>query len=64
MATLKQYLSETGETQAEFAARIGSTQPRVSKYCTGTVPRRKMMERIIDATKGRVTPNDFWGVDP
>lgn len=60
MITLAQFLSRTGVSQAQFAARIGVSQRVVSHWVVGDrTPRRRYMQKIIDATSGAVTPNDF-----
>lgn len=56
---LGDYLTETGETYAQFGERIEVDESSVSRYCNGRVPRPKIMARIIVATDGRVTANDF-----
>ena len=59
MATLSEYLEETGETQTEFAVRLGlppAAQSLISRYCTRTRrPPPEMIAKIEDATDGRVT---------
>jgi DNA-binding transcriptional regulator YdaS (Cro superfamily) len=64
--TLAEYLSlpdpETGKRRRryEFAARIGVQPSMITDYCEGrTWPSRDVMERIVAATDGAVTPNDF-----
>jgi 3,4-dihydroxy 2-butanone 4-phosphate synthase/GTP cyclohydrolase II len=54
------YLSSHNLTRAEFAERIGVTPGAITGYCNGSLwPKRPVMERIIKATRGKVTPNDF-----
>jgi transcriptional regulator with XRE-family HTH domain len=62
--TLRDYLDREGLTLAAFAKRIGTDHARtVERYAKGlTIPDRQMMPRIVDATGGQVTPNDFFGV--
>ena len=63
--TLTQYLRLTGQNQADFAAQIGVTQMAVSRYCRGNrVPNSFVMRRIMDATQGAVTANDFFKAQP
>lgn len=46
-------------TEAEFAVSIRVSQSSVSRYVAGRMPRRNVMSRIVAATGGRVTANDF-----
>lgn len=61
--TLAEYLEETRESYADFARRIGSTRQAVRRYAVeGRVPEPKAMQRIVFATGGKVTANDFFGM--
>lgn len=57
---LADYLAAKGLTQAQFAVQIGRAQQAVSRYCAGKAPDAATMRRIIDATAGEVTANDFF----
>jgi hypothetical protein len=60
---LQDYLSETGVTRAEFARQIGVKHISVTRYLfDGRVPEPSVMEKIIEATDGKVTANDFFGL--
>ena len=59
MMTLKQYLDSKNLTQAEFAARIMSTQGTVSKLCGGRKPSWELAAKIERATDGNV-PVAIW----
>lgn len=62
---LDQFLSENEMTAAEFGRRIGVTPQAVLRYREHLrTPKPVVMKRIIDATEGRVTPNDFAGILP
>jgi DNA-binding transcriptional regulator YdaS (Cro superfamily) len=52
---LKQYLTESAETQAEFAERIGASQAYVSRICAGNGMSIATAVRIAEATAGKVT---------
>ncbi len=57
---LADYLSANGISQSKFAELIGITQPTVSDLCAGKhSPRMETAERIMRATRGQVTANDF-----
>ena len=57
---LADYLSTHRITHAEFAAKIGATQAAVSRYANGKrMPRQPLLWKIVQATQGRVTANDF-----
>lgn len=58
---LKTHLRETGETQPAFAARVGTTQSAISRYCSGErIPRREMILKIDAATNGAVPPESWF----
>lgn len=60
MSDLRTFLLETGETQADFAERIGASQGTVSKLCKGLIyPSLPMAVRIQKATGGKVSV-DSW----
>ncbi|WP_108131035.1 helix-turn-helix domain-containing protein [Gemmobacter caeni] len=60
MANLASFLTETGETQVEFAKRVGVSQGTVSKLCAGQItPSLPLAVRIARETGGRV-PVDAW----
>lgn len=57
---LSDYLQVNQITQAEFAARIGTTGATVNRIVRGKViPRRALMTTISEATKGDVKPLDL-----
>ena len=59
--TLDEYLRQQKLTEASFAEVIGSTQQSVHRYRRNTrVPRPAVMERIVAATGGKVSPDDFY----
>ncbi len=62
---LSTYLKEKNLQVAQFAKLIGRSPATVYRLKKGdTKPDEQTMVRIIEATKGHVTPNDFFGVDP
>ncbi|MBA1156907.1 helix-turn-helix domain-containing protein [Microvirga mediterraneensis] len=57
---LSQYLSETHQTHAQFALKIGATQAAVSRYASGKrKPNLAKLLRIERATGGKVRARDF-----
>lgn len=61
---LKDWLTEEGQTLAEFGERIGRTAEAVRRYANGDrIPDRETMPKIAEVTKGRVTANDFFRID-
>jgi transcriptional regulator with XRE-family HTH domain len=58
---LQEYLDQTGMTRAEFARRIGVRHITVTRYTEGRPPNARLMGKIIEATEGQVTANDFFG---
>lgn len=58
---LFEFLDKVQISQSEFARKIKSTQPAVSRFIIGErIPRKRLMEAIYRATKGEVQPNDFY----
>lgn len=58
---LSAYLSDNGESPAEFAARLGVTGEAVRLWIVGErTPRRQMLALIAEKTEGAVTPADFF----
>ena len=62
--TLSDFLSQRGLTPSEFARTVGTSRQNVSRWMTNNIPRPDEMRRIVEATSGAVTPNDFFGVVP
>jgi hypothetical protein len=56
---LFEYLRRAGLSDTEFGERIGAKRQSVWRYKTGYWPRQDVMERIVIATDGAVTPNDW-----
>lgn len=60
MSKLRDYLVRENLTLEEFGERIGRTGASVSRYVTGhRRPSWPTMNRIIRATNGEITANDF-----
>lgn len=61
---LSDYLSSQGISATQFAKKVGlKSHMCVYRYMSGeNVPSRSIMTRIIRATGGLVTPNDFYGL--
>jgi transcriptional regulator with XRE-family HTH domain len=58
--TLSAWLTAQNLSDVAFAAQIGVTRQALYRYKHGErFPHRDVMARIIDATDGAVTPNDF-----
>lgn len=57
---LKDFLKEEKITQEKFAEILGVGQNLISLWCNGTIPRADQMNKILLATKGKVTANDFY----
>lgn len=62
--TLSQYLEATGQSYAEFSAKIGAKgKHTVERYVLGErKPSELYMARIAAVTQGQVTANDFFGI--
>lgn len=62
---LSEYLEAQALSYAEFARMIGAkSDETVRRYANGRIPQEPYMTRISEATNGKVTPNDFFGVTP
>lgn len=60
--TLLEYLQINGESDTQFARRIGVAQATVHRYKNGArIPRPAIMQVIQAETQGLVTPSDFIG---
>jgi transcriptional regulator with XRE-family HTH domain len=61
---LADYLATQDISYAEFARKIGVTgKDTVRRYAEqGRIPSETMMLRIVEATDGKVTANDFFGI--
>jgi transcriptional regulator with XRE-family HTH domain len=61
MNALRRFREERQLSQADMAKLIGTTVASISRWETGERrPSSTMFPRIIRATKGKVTPNDFY----
>ena len=57
---LRAHLSQTGETAARFAARVGVDVKTLYRYLSGErFPTPENLRRIREATGGAVTADDF-----
>jgi transcriptional regulator with XRE-family HTH domain len=62
---LDTYLSEHGITEAAFAERIGVNQSSVNRMRKGLIrPDIATLSRIVEATEGKVTLEDFLAEPP
>jgi len=60
---LKTYLNDNFIRLAPFSAETGISIHTLGKYKNGRrIPRPEHAQKIYDATKGQVTPNDFYGL--
>lgn len=58
---LASYLSKRRIHPADFAKQIGVSGEAVRRYLVeGRIPTPAVMDRIVAATHGKVTPNDFY----
>lgn len=57
---LSEFLKNEEISKKSFAQKIGVSRMAVSYYCSGKrKPYYRVMEKIFETTKGKVTPNDF-----
>jgi transcriptional regulator with XRE-family HTH domain len=58
---LRDYLQSNGMTALAFSRRIDTSHVAVGRWLNKQrIPNAVMMRRIIQATNGAVTPNDFY----
>ncbi len=57
---LKQYRQSQGQSQYDLARLLGTSAASISRYENGRIPEPEIMARIVEATGGTVTPNDFY----
>ncbi len=58
---LHTYLKTNHLNNRQFAEKIEVTSNAVGNYVSGSrLPRPDIMQRIVSATDGLVTPNDFY----
>lgn len=63
--TLIDYLRTNGLTYTAFAGEVGVSVEAVRRYARGKrLPRPAIMERIVEATDGAVTVQDFYNHAP
>ncbi len=57
---LDEYMEATALSDAALAERIGVARATVTRYRNQRrTPRREIMQRIIQVTRGKVTANDW-----
>lgn len=62
---LVDFLKLSSLSARQFAISIGVTPQAMSRYLADDrVPRKAVMQRIVDMTKGAVQPNDFYATGP
>lgn len=62
--TFKEYLNKKKLTLKKAAEALGFPYEYVRRYVNeGTIPSKKNMGKIIIFTKGKVTADDFYGVN-
>lgn len=59
--TLQEYLDRHEMSAAEFAERVGVTRAAVYLWLKGVAPQRATMRRIMKATDGELTRQNFNG---
>lgn len=60
---LQTYLKSSGQTQSEFAAKVGTTPATISRLCSKSLnPTLDLAHRIESATEGSV-PTEMWLTD-
>lgn len=66
--TLQEFIDAQGLNYTSYARRLGWAPQVVQRYCLPEghpdrrIPRPDAMREIYRDTRGKVTPNDFYGV--
>lgn len=64
MNAIKKYIFDKDMTQEQFAKLCGISIHAISDIITGkTQPTAATMQKIYDATNGKITPNDLIGIE-
>ena len=58
--TLDSYLDATGEDRAEFAARLGKSEPWLSKVIRGSRYPGRLMRGVIERVTDGAVPDSHW----
>ena len=64
MKKLEKLRQDLGLSYAKFAEYLGYTGSNparmVQRWCAGATPSSTNIRKIVDATKGKLEPNDFF----
>ena len=62
---LADYMADQGVTPNDMAARLGCSEGAIRKWMYGERrPAPSWMPKIVEATDGKVQPNDFFALSP
>lgn len=59
---LKTWRQRAGLTQEALAAALGVSDMAVSRWERGGLPEKEAWQRLIDFTRGAVTPDDWFTI--
>lgn len=59
---LTDFLTENNLTPSDFARTVGTSRQNVCRWMQSNIPRTEEMQRIFEVTGGKVTANDFFGI--
>jgi predicted XRE-type DNA-binding protein len=59
---LIEWMTENGLDQVQAEDRLGIDQTTISRLLAGKSCSSATMTKVLDATDGKVTPNDLMGV--
>ena len=57
---LSAYLEQNNLTPAEFGRKVDASRSAVCRWLKGERKPTKHMPKIIEVTRGKVRPNDFY----
>lgn len=61
---LNDYLKEEKLSISKFSRRLGLCEATVNAWKhKGTIPTKELMIKVYKETNGKVTPNDFYGIN-
>lgn len=62
---LGDYIEMKNLSQADFGRIVGVSQAAIDRYVRGARrPRYDIIPKIVNATNGKVTANDFYDIPP
>jgi predicted transcriptional regulator len=61
---IAEYLKNNNISVNQFAESVGVDRQNVYKWIKGTVPRKSVIQKIVEVTNGNVNIGDFYAAVP